>query len=769
MASREPQTLSGDRVDKRFNAGPAKPDDSLTARENKDINFQNAASNNSLPVPNPFPGLSGPIQFRSTTIAPSPILATSHRNDDASGKVDSAISSTSGCLTRPPPTDAATTTSSLGLSSSSSSSSSSSTDDPDLDHYNPSPLGSGNRLRLQTNAAAFGSPRSRKNSFVNALSPGRPQGIARKSSAQSLRAGSRTPSVKAAIENSIGTASVASSTYPSPVISAMPDVTPLPSPLLSSDSPGPWRRLASNSSARPTSRDGLLPVPVMHDSVLISTNGESISAALANQAKRKVYAAIASEQGEAKPQSEVIHLATGAEGSLNTEQHSHQHGRNRSTSDYVPEPHQIPHRHTTVSGAHGKKPEIEQPVDTKMRREANLSEARGITATPTAMGKPPTPPPSESDSPSQRAVTKSKSECFEAYDRKDKKLRRWRAVKELGQGTFSKVMLATSQTHAAEEFDFESESQDGMLTPTMDSQLDRKTLVAIKICEHGPRGGASEDRIEMSLKRELDILRSINHPSLVNLKAWNIEPTRALLVLSYCPGGDLFDIASGYRHVLTPVLLRRIFSELVGAIRYLHGLRIVHRDIKLENVLVNLTPKELADSSINWLQYPYSVVTLADLGLSRRIADDEKLNTRCGSEDYAAPEVILGQPYDGRATDAWSLGVLLYALLETRLPFDPNPNMSDYHRMRSRTSHRIARVDWQWIKYVGDDGDHDANIPKFTKDGLLGAMEMTEELLKRARSRLTMDQVAEHDWVKGGIQVEAGLRFREEEEGEEVS
>jgi protein-serine/threonine kinase len=162
------------------------------------------------------------------------------------------------------------------------------------------------------------------------------------------------------------------------------------------------------------------------------------------------------------------------------------------------------------------------------------------------------------------------------------------------------------------------------------------------------------------------------------------------------------------------------------------------------------------------------VITVTDLGLSRRVADDEKLETRCGSDDYAAPEVILGQPYDGRATDAWSLGVLLYALIESRLPFDPPPGASDYQRMRSRTSHRIARVEWSWIKYAGEDGDHDANIALFEKDGLKGAMEITEGLLKRARSRWPLSQVVEHEWVRDAIQVEGGLKFPEEEEGQEV-
>jgi protein-serine/threonine kinase len=301
----------------------------------------------------------------------------------------------------------------------------------------------------------------------------------------------------------------------------------------------------------------------MPDSVLITKSGESVAAAIEHQTKRKVYAGL-----------QVGHAAEHSSG-------KHEHTRNRSISEYIPDPKGIPKRQNTVSTGKVDGRNREDPAG--LRREPHLSESRGLTSA----AKPPTPPPSESSQTNDSFSSKTPSyEYFEARGRKDRKLRRWRRIKDLGEGTFSRVVLATNRIDAEEDNGSNEAQTDSVTTstPVATSQLDRKSLVAIKVCEHGPKGGASEDRIEMSLKRELDIMQSVHHPSLVHLKAWSIEPTRALLVLSYCPGGDLFDVASNYRDSLKAPILRRIFAEIVGAVGYLHERRIVHRDIKLESM-----------------------------------------------------------------------------------------------------------------------------------------------------------------------------------------
>jgi len=175
------------------------------------------------------------------------------------------------------------------------------------------------------------------------------------------------------------------------------------------------------------------------------------------------------------------------------------------------------------------------------------------------------------------------------------------------------------------------------------------------------------------------------------------------------------------------------------------------------DVLVNL-PTAAFHAMSDWQSYPQPIVTLTDLGLGRWIPkppDSPLLDTRCGSEDYAAPEVLIGSEYDGRCTDAWALGVLLYALVEGRLPFDPVPGA----RRKSPSSHRIARCEWQWVKWADADGEWDP----IKGEKLNGAREIVEGLIARARSRWTLEKVQKTEWVARGIMVDGGLKREEDD------
>lgn len=428
-------------------------------------------------------------------------------------------------------------------------------------------------------------------------------------------------------------------------------------------------------------------------------------------------------------------------------------------SEFVPETmHNVRPRNVTYSTGSDEP----APVASHLHREQYLAEQRGFIHAPSQHAREalPTPPASN------RSVTGSEgdeirdTEPFVEYltvkvgptNRK----KYYRPIRPLGQGTFSKVVLATREKLPPKT----------TLNEASESSLDPAKLVAIKIVQHGPAGGADEERVELGLKREIEILNDISHPSLIHLRAFDFNDQEALLVLNYCPGGDLFDLASQHQKFLTPALVRRMFAELVDACRYLHDKWIVHRDIKLENVLLNMPPSSLPEIE-SPATYPHPLVTLTDLGLSRTIPQPPEsplLTTRCGSEDYAAPEILLSQPYDGRQTDAWALGVLLYALMEGRLPFDPPPVRPGGKptRGRSRAAHRIARCDWMWCLYGDDDGEWDS----VRGAGWEGARECVEGLLKKvSRGRLSCDELAQTEWVKQGIRIEGGLR-RSYEEGD---
>ncbi|KAI8148236.1 kinase-like domain-containing protein [Fennellomyces sp. T-0311] len=201
---------------------------------------------------------------------------------------------------------------------------------------------------------------------------------------------------------------------------------------------------------------------------------------------------------------------------------------------------------------------------------------------------------------------------------------------------------------------------------------------------------AKDARVRSSIEREVGVLRFIDHPLIVRLEATMETEMHLCIVMEYAQGGELFEFvqrmhqrlhANGHARV-DEQLVKRIFLELVRTVQWMHDHSIIHRDLKLENILIHM------DESGS----PRLKVT--DFGLARVIdPNDPILTTRCGSEEYAAPEIVQSMGYDGRQTDTWALGVILYALLVGYLPFMYNPGKGE---KVSHLFYRIVSGDYKW-------------------------------------------------------------------------
>nr|XP_049466537.1 MAP/microtubule affinity-regulating kinase 3 isoform X11 [Anopheles coluzzii] len=200
---------------------------------------------------------------------------------------------------------------------------------------------------------------------------------------------------------------------------------------------------------------------------------------------------------------------------------------------------------------------------------------------------------------------------------------KYKLLKTIGKGNFAKVKLAKH-------------------VPT-------NKEVAIKIIDKTQLNPSSLQK----LYREVRIMKMLDHPNIVKLFQV-IETEKTLyLVMEYASGGEVFDYLVAHGKMKEKEA-RAKFRQIVSAVQYCHQKRIIHRDLKAENLLL--------DSEMN--------IKIADFGFSNEFTPGSKLDTFCGSPPYAAPELFQGRKYDGPEVDVWSLGVILYTLVSGSLPFD---------------------------------------------------------------------------------------------------
>lgn len=213
--------------------------------------------------------------------------------------------------------------------------------------------------------------------------------------------------------------------------------------------------------------------------------------------------------------------------------------------------------------------------------------------------------------------------------------------KTVGEGNFAKVKLAKHKLTGVE--------------------------VAIKIID---KTRIDEKKLG-KLYREVKIMKLLNHPYIVKLFEVIETKNTLFLVMEYSSSGELYDYLVVHGRMKEKEA-RVKFRQILAAVNYCHNKRVIHRDLKAENLLL--------DANFD--------IKIADFGFSNYYDPESKLDTFCGSPPYAAPELFQGKRYTGPEVDIWSLGVILYVLTTGCLPFD-GKNLQEMRESVCRGKYRI--------------------------------------------------------------------------------
>ncbi|XP_063546731.1 testis-specific serine/threonine-protein kinase 3-like [Cydia strobilella] len=188
----------------------------------------------------------------------------------------------------------------------------------------------------------------------------------------------------------------------------------------------------------------------------------------------------------------------------------------------------------------------------------------------------------------------------------------------------------------------------------------------VMACKVIDTSAAARDYKTKFLPRELDILIRISHPHIIPVNGIFQRQTKFFIFMRLGDNGDLYDFVSKNGRV--PEKQSRFWTrQIISAINYIHTLNIAHRDLKCENILITAN---------------YNV-KLTDFGFARTVVrrgTDILSETYCGTLSYAAPEILKGIPYFPKMADMWSVGIILYTMLNQALPFKENTVQELYEK-----------------------------------------------------------------------------------------
>ncbi|XP_028418241.1 testis-specific serine/threonine-protein kinase 4-like [Dendronephthya gigantea] len=250
--------------------------------------------------------------------------------------------------------------------------------------------------------------------------------------------------------------------------------------------------------------------------------------------------------------------------------------------------------------------------------------------------------------------------------------------KTLGEGAYAKVKLAISTK--------------------------QNCHVAIKIIN---KRRASKEYLAKFLPREIQVLQRLKHPYVTKFYEVIETQTKVFLIMEYVEKGDLLEYLNSSEE-LQEAEIRRLFQQLVLSVGYCHKEKVVHRDIKCENILLDNKGR----------------LKITDFGFATSTYKSKPLETFCGSFAYACPQILRGEKYDGMAADVWSIGVVLYALSCSRLPYGDD-ELKVF--VKNETPKKLMFT---------------KNVTKECRDLIRRMLDPDE------KTRITCDQILECDWCK---------------------
>ncbi|KAI7892950.1 kinase-like domain-containing protein [Mucor mucedo] len=165
---------------------------------------------------------------------------------------------------------------------------------------------------------------------------------------------------------------------------------------------------------------------------------------------------------------------------------------------------------------------------------------------------------------------------------------------------------------------------------------------------------AREENREVRTIREAHIMMLLKHPNIVGMKDLVMQGPYFYILMDYVNGGQLLHYIVK-RQRLSDRRTRQFSRQIVSALDYLHRNSIVHRDLKIENIMIDKSGRN---------------IKIIDFGLSNLFCPERQLTTYCGSLYFAAPELLKATPYSGPEVDVWSLGVVIYVMATGSVPFD---------------------------------------------------------------------------------------------------